>query len=234
MPVRRVSAQPLRVCAFPNVSYALIWIADSRGFFKKQGLEVAVKEYETGPQMVSDLIADKTDIATISEFAFVLQSFKYRDLRIPATICMMDYHDLVVRKDRGIPQPKDLKGKRVAVVRGTSGEFFLHNYLVFNNIPTGDVKIVYLDPSEIVKAMADRTIDATLFWPPYPAEMAKQLGEKVARWPAQSGQDYLYGACREGGFSQKAAEGDGEVPGRPPGGGKIHRKRSRPGQHPAR
>ena len=191
-PVKGVSAEQLRV-GFPrDISAAPIYLADSQGFFKKRGVDVAMKEYEAGFIAVNDLVADKLDLATASEFVFVLQSFRDTDLRMLATVCMLSVIELVVREDRGIVRPQDLKGKRVAVPRGTASEFFLFNYLVFNRIPAGTVEIIYHSPSEIVEAIVRGTVDAAICWPPYTTEMGKRLGAKVARWPAQSGQDYYF------------------------------------------
>jgi ABC-type nitrate/sulfonate/bicarbonate transport system substrate-binding protein len=190
--VKRVSAEPLRV-GFPrDISAAPIYLADSQGFFRKRGVDVVMKEYEAGITAVNDLLADKLDLATASEFVFVLQTFRHRDLRMPATLCALSVIELVVRKDRAIARPQDLKGKRVAVPRGTASEFFLFNYLLFNHIPAGTVEIIYRPPSEIVKAIVSGAADAAVCWPPYTTEMGKQLGAKVARWPAQSGQDYYF------------------------------------------
>jgi len=190
--VKEVSAEPLRV-GFPrDISAAPIILADTQGFFRQRGVDVTLKEYEAGITAVNDLLSDKLDLATASEFAFVLQSFKYSDLRMPATICSLSVIELVVRKDRAIAKPGDLKGKRVAVPRGTASEFFLFNYLVFNNIPAETVEVVYRAPSEIVKALVDGAVDAAICWPPYTTEMKKQLGARSISWPAQSGQDYYF------------------------------------------
>ncbi len=178
-------------------------MAESQGFFKKQGIDVVIKEYEAGTLAANDLIADKIDIATAGDFVFVLQSFKHPDLRMLATISISSDYELVVRKDRGIAQPQDLKGKRVAVTRGSGPEFFLYNYLIFNRIPAGSVQVVYHTPSEMVRAMADGTIDAALCWPPHTTEMRKQLGANGALWPAQSGQDYYFVLFAKEGFLRK-------------------------------
>jgi NitT/TauT family transport system substrate-binding protein len=192
LPVKEVCAEPVRV-GFPrDISAAPIILADSQGFFKKRGVDVMLKEYEAGVTAVNDLLADKLDLATASEFVFVLQSFRHSDLRMPATLCSLSVIDLVVRKDRAIAKPGDLKGKRVSVPRGTASEFFLFNYLVFNGIPADTVRIVYIPPSEIVKALVSGAVDAAICWPPYTTDMEKQLGARVARWPAQSGQDYYF------------------------------------------
>ena len=196
-------ADPLRIGVVPTVHCAVIYLADSQGFFKKQGVDFVIKEYEAGALAVNDLIADKIDIVTGAEFVFVLQSFKHPDLRMPATFCVSSDQVLIVRKDRGIARPHDLKGKRVAVTRGSSGEFFLYDYLLFNRIPARSIRIAYHTPSEMVKAMADGTIDAALCWPRHANQMEKQLGTKVARWPAQSGQDYYFALFTKEGFLKK-------------------------------
>jgi NitT/TauT family transport system substrate-binding protein len=198
-----VHAESLRL-GFPrDISAAPIYVAESQGFFKKWGVNVVMKEYEAGVVAVNDLVADELDLATASEFVFVLQSAKHADLRMPATVCTLSVLELVVRKDRGIARPQDLRGKRVAVAQGTASEFFLFNYFVFNRIPKESVEIVYYPPSEIVKALLSGAADAAISWPPYTAEMGKQLGAKAANWPAQSGQDYYYALIAREGFLKR-------------------------------
>ncbi|HME44379.1 MAG TPA: ABC transporter substrate-binding protein [Syntrophorhabdales bacterium] len=202
-PVKQVSAEPLRVGVVPTPSFALIYLADSQGFFKKHGVDVVKTTYESGPAEVNDLAAGKIDIAIVSEFVFVLEAFAQPSLRIPAGIWAGSNVDLIVRTERGIKTPQDLKGRRVAVTRGSGGEFFFYQYLIFNRIPSGSVKVVYLVPSEMVKAMAGGTVDAALCWPPFTTEMAKILGAKAARWPAQSGQDYYLVLLAQEAFLKK-------------------------------
>ena len=198
--VGQVLAEPVRVGVFPNLHCALIYLADSQGYFKKHGIDVVINAQESGLVAINELIADKIDIAPTAEFAFVLQAFKHPDLRIAATIYDGSDHDLIVRKDRAIARPQDLKGKRVAVTQNSSGEFFLYNYLIFNRIPAGSIHVVYLTPYEIVKAMAGGSVDAALSWPPYTTQMVKQLGAKVAVWPAQSGQEWYVVLLAKEGF----------------------------------
>jgi NitT/TauT family transport system substrate-binding protein len=185
-------AEPLRIGISKDIKCALIYVAEGGGLFRRQGLDVSIREYEAGIMAVNDLLGDKVDIATASDFVFVLQSFRNTDLRMPASICMTSDQGLVVRKDRGIMKPEDLRGKRVAVIRGGQTEFSLHNFLTFNRLPTGSVRVLYHTPSEMVKAMADGTIDAALCWPPYTTEMMRQTGREFAWWPAQSGQGYYF------------------------------------------
>jgi NitT/TauT family transport system substrate-binding protein len=201
--VKGVCAEPLRLGVYRGAHSALIYLADAEGFFKKQGVDIVLKEYEAGVLAANDLAADKVDVATAAEFVFVLQSDKYADLRMLATICSATDQELVVRKDRGIAQPKDLRGKRIAVTRGSSAEFFLNSFLVFNHIPAGSVQAVYMTPSEMVKAMANGSIDAAHCWPPYSTGMTKRLGADGTRWPAQSGQYQYFALLAKAAFLKK-------------------------------
>ncbi|MGD0231080.1 MAG: ABC transporter substrate-binding protein, partial [Syntrophorhabdales bacterium] len=94
--VGRVLAEPVRVGVFPNLHCALIYLADSQGYFKKHGIDVAINAQESGPVAINELIANKIDIAPTAEFAFVLQAFRHPDLRIAATIYEGSDHDLMV------------------------------------------------------------------------------------------------------------------------------------------
>jgi NitT/TauT family transport system substrate-binding protein len=187
--VKDVFAEPLRVGVTSNVHSSLIYLAESQKLFKKEGIDIIIKKYELGPSAIEDLTANRLDIAAAAEFVFVLKMFKYPDIRMLATICTVSNHDIVVRKDHGIAQPGDLEGKRVAIPRGTSAEFFLYNYLIFNRIPAESVQVAYQTPSQMVKAIAEGTIDAALTWAPHPTQMMNVLGSKGERWPAQSGQN---------------------------------------------
>ena len=193
-------AEPLRLGVLHAGHSALIYIADSQGFFKKRSVDLVMKEYEAGVTAVNDLIAGNLDAAIATGYVLVRQSFTHPDLRIAASICIASDMEIVVRRDRGIARPQDLKGKRVAVTRGAISEFFLYTYLLFNNIPAASVRVVYLAPSEMVKEMAAGTIDVALLWPPYTDEIGKGLVAKALRWPAQSDQDYYFSVMAKEGF----------------------------------
>ena len=90
----------------------LIYIADEKGFFKKRGVNAVVKTYETGALAVNDLFANSLDMATVSEFMMVRKSFDNDTLRAFAQIANTNRIELITRKDRGITQLSDLRGKR--------------------------------------------------------------------------------------------------------------------------
>ncbi len=167
----------------------LIWVAENEGYFADNGLDVEMKEYLSGKAAVADLIDGKVDIATITEFGFMSKSFDEKDIRILSSITTANINSLIARKDKGIEEISDLKGKRIAVTSGTEAEFFLGTFFLFNDISINDVAIVYLEPRDIVQSVSDGEVDAAMTWEPYVYKTRTNLGENAIVWPGQSGQD---------------------------------------------
>ena len=167
----------------------LIWVAENEGYFADNGLDVEMKEYLSGKAALADLIDGKVDIATITEFGFMSKSFDEKDIRILSSITAATINSLIARKDKGIEEISDLKGKRIAVTSGTEAEFFLGTFLIFNDISINDVAIVYLEPRDIVQSVSDGEVDAAMTWEPYVYKTRTNLGENAIVWPGQSGQE---------------------------------------------
>lgn len=74
---------------------------------------------------------------------------------------------LMVRPDGPIQSLADLRGKRIAVVRGSPAHLFVAQLLRNTGIPNDAVTWVFLPPSDAKAAMAGRSIDAWAIWDPY-------------------------------------------------------------------
>ena len=170
---------------------ALIYLAEKKGYFKKYGVEVALKEYETGLSAVNALIAGKVDVATAAEFVFVMKSFENSRLRIFSTIERGNSCQCIARRDAGIEKPADLIGKRIGVVPGMQSEFFFNSFLSQNGISLEKIKVIKLTPPEILKAIGDGRADAVVTG--LDTEAIKSLlGKNAISWPAQGIQDYYF------------------------------------------
>ena len=170
----------------------LPFIAEERGFFADNSLDVTIKEYEAGKLAADALLAGEADICSCADFVLVSHSFGNQDLRSLGTISMANSCELVARKDHGIETTADLRGKKLGVTRRSAGEFFLGTFLLFHDLSLQDVEIVDLKPSQIVEALANGEIDAGLSWQPNVHDMRSRLGQNAVSWPGQSGQDYFF------------------------------------------
>jgi NitT/TauT family transport system substrate-binding protein len=178
------------VAAYAGEAGALVYVAEDQGYFKKNGLEVTIKDYESGKAAADVLIDGEADICTSAGFVFVSNSFDYADLRVLGTVATVEVKELVARKDKGITTTDDLIGKKIGVTKKSGGEFQLGVFLVFNGLSQKDVELVDLKPSEIVKAILKGDIDAAFTWDPYVYNIKKELGENAISWPG--GQNFYF------------------------------------------
>lgn len=181
----------LKVGVIESIS-ALIYVGQERGIFKRNGLDLSLKNYQTGLYSVNDLVEGKIDVAGCAELVLALQGFKRSDLRALATLASAESVDVVARKDRGINRPEDLRRKRVGVSRNTITDFFLHSFLSFHGVSPSEIQMIDLKPSEMVTALAEGKIDAASCFDPYSDTLKKNLGRNAIFWSAQGGQDYYY------------------------------------------
>jgi NitT/TauT family transport system substrate-binding protein len=170
----------------------LVFVAVEKGLFKKHGLDVSVKEYEAGVLAAQGLLNGEVDVITAAEFVMVSHNLEGADLRAFASVSRTDDYELIARKDRGITSIADIKGKRIAMVRGTPLEFFLHHFLTLHNIPSSSVSLVSLTPSGSIDALASGTADAMVSFSPYTYRVRQQLGTGAVSWPIQEGQYYYF------------------------------------------
>lgn len=184
-PVERIT-----VAAAAYLTGALVYIAEDQGFFKKNGLEVTIKDCESGKTAADALIDGEADIATSAGFVFVSNSFDHRDLRVLGTVATAQVKELIARKDKGITAIDDLIGKKIGVTKKSGAEFLLGVFLLFNALSYEDVELVGLRPTEIVEAISNGDIDATFTWNPYLYDIKNELGDNAISWPG--GQDFYF------------------------------------------
>ncbi|WP_428957085.1 aliphatic sulfonate ABC transporter substrate-binding protein [Streptomyces sp. cg35] len=142
---------------------SLLAIAEKQGLWKKAGLTAEVTSFNNGPVQVQALSAGDLDYGYIGPGAVWLPaSGKSKIIAIDT----LTYADRVIGQP-GISSMKDLKGKRVGVPEGTSGDMVLNIALEEAGMTTKDITKVNMDPSTIVSAFSSGKIDGAGFF--YPA-----------------------------------------------------------------
>ena len=184
----------------------LVWLAEERGYFADEGLDIEIRMYQSGSYSADAVIKGEVALSTSSEAAFVSRSLVHPNLRVLATISASETARLVGRRDHGIVKASDLPGKRIGVTRKSTAEFFLGRYLIFNGIAPSAVKIVDLKPSEIAAALASGEIDAGVTWDPYMYRAEVKLGERAVSLPNQYGQFFYFVLMGRAGWIEANAE----------------------------
>lgn len=158
----------------------------SRGDLEKrlQSEETTVEwnEFAAGPQMLEALNVGSIDFAYTGETPPVFAQ------AAGAPLAYVAYEPLggaaeaiLVRKDSPIQSVADLKGKRVALNKGSNVHYLLVKALEEAGLSYTDVQTVFLPPGDARPAFEQGGVDAWVIWDPFFAATEKALGARVLR-----------------------------------------------------
>ena len=171
--------EKLIIAASTTIHPVLIKIAEEKGFFREEGLDVTLQFHTTGISGLQSLISGKADLATAADTPLMFTMMRGAKLSILATIETSTKNvAIVARKDRGISSAADLKGRRIGVPFGTSGDYFLDSYLTLNGMNRKDVILVDMKPEKMAGALHQGKVDAVSVWNPLVTTLGKELGDR--------------------------------------------------------
>ena len=187
---KEMSTDPVTVAYSPFESTALFWIAEDQGFFKNNGLNVIPQKYDSGAAALEGVVNSEADIAVgISEFPLVRKAYENVPVRAIGSINKGEFIYLVARRDHGIVNVSDLKGKRIGTTKGTVAEFHLGRFLMLHGMTLRDITLVDVrTPEGWVDDVAKGDIDAIATAQPYADSARDRLGDNAVAWPIQSSQ----------------------------------------------
>jgi len=182
--------EPITVAYSPFETTALVWIAQDQGFLARNGLDITLRKYDSGVGALDGMVNGEADLVIgAAEFPLVGRAFQEAKIRTIGTIARSELIYLVGRKDRGIEEVSDLKGKRVGTTFRTIAEFHLGRFLELHGMSLEDVILVDVrTPEEWVDAVANGDLDAIATAQPYANQARDKLGDNAVMWPAQSNQ----------------------------------------------
>ncbi len=166
------------VIGLPSIFLTVpVIIAEEKGFLRDAGLDVTYKRFPSGRFALEALFHGEVDVATVADTPIVSASLQRRDFVVVGNFLSSDVDSkLLAHPASGIKTVTDLRGRRVAVIAGTSAEFFLHVLLTDHGLSDTDVLQIPMKPSEIVAALVNRQVDAIAAFEPYPFRVKKALG----------------------------------------------------------
>ncbi len=178
-------AQELVVAA-ARLQFSLpFYVAETEGYFVEEGVKIRVEDCNFGRICLKRLLDGEAQLATVADTPLVLASHSSSAFFILATIGESPNDSkLVVRKSAGIAAPKDLAGKRIGTITGTSAQYFLDTYLLYNAVDRREVTVISVSPDRAAAAIAGREVDALAVFEPYAYAAAKLLGADGGAMPS--------------------------------------------------
>ncbi|GAA3584832.1 hypothetical protein GCM10023078_10880 [Gibbsiella greigii] len=135
--------------------------------FANQQVSILWSEFPAGPQLLHALNNDEIDFGTTGEVPPLFAQAQSNTMvyvayepPAPQSVAM------VVTNDSPIHSAADLRGKRIAVNKGSNVHYLLLQILDEHGLSSSDVRIVYAPPKYPLAATDHLAVDAWMMWDP--------------------------------------------------------------------
>lgn len=164
--------------------YGSLVLVKARGTLEKRlagaGVTVSWLEFPAGPQLLEGLNAGAVDFGTVGETPPIFAQaagvdFVYVANEPPAPAS----EAIVVAQGSPIKTVAGLRGKRVALNKGSNVHYLLVRALQRAGLAYSDIRPVYLAPADARAAFTQGGVDAWVIWDPYLAAIERQTGARI-------------------------------------------------------
>jgi len=163
------AAEPLRLSLSLTPLSLPFFVADEKGYFAAEGVQLAINEVVGGHRTMQQLLEGSADLATSSEAVVMFKSFQRSDFAIIASfVTSEDDVKIITRADTGISTPRQLAGKTVATVTGSASNYYLDTLLLYSGVDPKKVRLRNLAPEAMADALQHKEVDAIAIWEPIP------------------------------------------------------------------
>lgn len=171
--------KPLTVGMTTWVGYGLLHLADQKGFFKKNGVEVSLMTVQDKPSTAAAIATGRLDgwSTTVDTFIFY-NAQKLGIKQVLAVDFSKGGEGVVATND--VKSVSDLKGRTLGAEEGSSTYFFLLNLLADNQMTTKDVKLQSMRAGDAGAAFAAGRLDAAATWDPWLSKAKERGGHILA------------------------------------------------------
>lgn len=160
----------LRVGWVQSLGTAPALIADQKGYFRQEGLNVELKGFGDGPLIQQAMAAGQLDAAYLGGAPVFQWAQRGFDVRMLAKV-NSGHAALIVRTDEPLRSLTDLRRRRVAgASRGSGMDVFLRGFVLKGQArldPDKDVTVVNMPAANMPQAMAFGGVDAAFAWEPF-------------------------------------------------------------------
>ncbi|NQX61275.1 aliphatic sulfonate ABC transporter substrate-binding protein [Paenibacillus qinlingensis] len=136
--------------------------------FEKLGVKVEWSEFQSGPPMTEAMASNRLDFAGLGNMPVV--AAQAADIPFKIISQILDGKKnvaLIVPTNSPVKKLEDLKGKKIAVAKGSNAFNFLYRSLEQSGLKTSEVEVIQLQPDEAQPAFENGGVDAWATWDPY-------------------------------------------------------------------
>lgn len=142
--------------------------------------KISWSEFTSGPPMLEAINAGAVDLGGVGNSPPVFAAAAKSDIRIVyAYSAGLKGQTIEVPKNSPIKTIAQLRGKKIAVAKGSSAHYHLLSVLTKNGMTLDDVQPQYLQPGDALAAFSSGNVDAWAIWDPYSAQAEQEEGTRI-------------------------------------------------------
>jgi sulfonate transport system substrate-binding protein len=178
------AAQAKPVLRIGFQKYGTLTLLKGRGTLDKrlaaQGIDIKWVEFPAGPVLLEGLNVGSIDFGVAGEAPPIFAQAAGADLAYVGNEPPSPASEaIIVPKTSTLRTLAELKGKRVALNKGSNVHYLLLQALQKAGIAYQDIQPVYLPPADARAAFERGSVDAWAIWDPFLAAAEKQLGARI-------------------------------------------------------
>ncbi|KLN57916.1 sulfonate ABC transporter substrate-binding protein [Variovorax paradoxus] len=159
-------------------------ILKGRGTLEKRlaplGVSVKWTEFTAGPVQLEALNVGSIDFGDVGEAPPIFAQAAGAPLAyVAATLPRPQSEAVLVPKGSAIRTVAELKGKKVALNKGSNVHYFIAKLIEKHGLAYRDLNLVYLPPADARAAFEKGSVDAWVIWDPFLAAAEKSLEARV-------------------------------------------------------
>lgn len=155
--------------------------------------KVEFSTFTAGPPLVEAASAGGIHLAQVGNTPAVFGAAAGANIKVVGALEATGKGDaILVAKDSPVGAVADLKGKKVAVTKGSSANANLLLHLKKAGLSLQDIEPIYVAPADGYAALTRGEVDAWAVWDPYTAIAEQEVGAKVIAAADTAGNGYNF------------------------------------------
>ena len=191
---------PLKMTLFgqPSVNNDSIWMAIDKGLYQQEGLDVTYRLFPSGTTAFQAFQTGQGDVVMTGDLPSVQYFFRVNGNYRTIAAIERDATGYVAVARKEIAKPPDLIGKTIATRIGSTGSWFISEYLRKNNVDAAKVTVKNLDTQVLPAALCGGEIAAFFIWQPIGSRTLEICADKAHYLTDATGyiQGYLVAGAR--------------------------------------
>ena len=173
------SSNKIRIAIQPYPLYTPIYVAKELGTLEKalkeSNVEVEWSSFKSGPLVNESFASGQQDIGAVGDVpAIIAKSSGQNNIIISNAAYGEKALAVLVKSGSTIKDPSQLKGKKIAYVKGSYAHHLLYVVLEKAGLTLNDIESVNLAAGDIPSAIESGEVDAGVLWEPFITQLVNK------------------------------------------------------------